>query len=88
MKMIKEGEKEMKLNALLDPRGFQEREVITLAKRVSLEELRSGKVLFYNNTKLGFCNYYTVLDVYKRQPQYLRADHNHDYRQKVRGKGE
>ena len=52
----------MKLNALLDPRGYQEREVIKLAERVSLDELRKGKILFYNNTKLGFCNYYTVFD--------------------------
>ena len=50
------------LNSLLDPRGLQERTVIQLAKRPTLEELKKGKILFYNNTKLGFCNYYTVFD--------------------------
>ena len=71
------------MNRILDPRGEQERPVIKLAQRPSIEELKKGKVLFYNNTKLGFCNYYTVfdrikehltepvsythLDVYKRQ---------------------
>lgn len=86
MKMIKEGEKEMKLNALLDPRGFQEREVITLAKRVSLEELRSGKVLFYNNTKLGFCNYYTVFDRIKEHLEELGVTNFVEYTETVRGK--
>ena len=42
-------------NPLLDPRGYQERTMITLAKRPTLDELRNGKILFYNNTKLGFC---------------------------------
>ena len=47
---------------LLDPRGYQERPMLELAKRPSLEELKKGKILFYNNTKLDFCNYYTVFD--------------------------
>ena len=46
-----------RLNPLLDPRGFQERPIIKLAPRVSVEELKKGKILFYNNTKLSFCNY-------------------------------
>ena len=51
-----------KLNSLLDPRGYQERPVIELSKRPSPEELKNAKILFYNNIKLGFCNYYTVFD--------------------------
>ena len=50
------------LEPLLDPRGYQERPMLELAKRPTLEELKRGKILFYNNTKLGFCNYYTVFD--------------------------
>ena len=38
------------LNPLLDPRGYQERTMTTLAKRPTLEELKNGKILFYNNT--------------------------------------
>ena len=45
------------MNRILDPRGEQERPVIKLAQRPSIDELKKGKVLFYNNTKLGFCNY-------------------------------
>ena len=43
-----------KVNAMLDPRGYQERPMLQLAKRPSLEELKKGKILLYNNTKLGF----------------------------------
>ena len=50
------------ISKLLDPRGYQERKVIELSKRPSLEELKKARILFYNNTKLGFCNYYTVYD--------------------------
>ncbi|MBP1695410.1 MAG: hypothetical protein H6Q41_598, partial [Deltaproteobacteria bacterium] len=41
---------------MLDPRGRQERPILKLAPRVSLEELKKGKILFYDNTKLGYCN--------------------------------
>ena len=63
-----------KMNALLDPRGYQERTMITLAKRPSLEELKHGKILFYNNTKLGFCNYYTVFDQIKKHLRDIGCD--------------
>lgn len=76
----------MKLNNLLDPRGFQEREVIQLAKRVSIDELRNGKILFYNNTKLGFCNYYTVFDRIKEHFQELGITNFVEYTETVRGK--
>lgn len=46
-----------KLNPVLDPRGLQERPVVRLAPRVNIEQLKRGKILFYDNTKLGFCNY-------------------------------
>lgn len=75
-----------KLNRLLDPRGIQEREVITLAKRVSLKELKDGKILFYNNTKLGFCNYYTVFDRIKEHLGELGITNFVEYTETVRGK--
>ncbi len=74
------------LNALLDPRGYQEREVIQLAKRPTLEELQKGKILFYNNTKLGFCNYNTVFDQIKKHFTELGITNFVEYTETVRGK--
>jgi len=74
------------LNPLLDPRGYQERTKITLAKRPTLEELKKGKILFYNNTKLGFCNYYTVFDRIKEHLTEIGATNWVEYTETVRGK--
>jgi hypothetical protein len=74
------------LNRILDPRGVQERTIITLAKRPSLDELRKGKLLFYNNTKLGFCNYYTVFDRIKEKLRELGVSNFVEYTETVRGK--
>lgn len=76
------------LNKLLDPRGYQERPILTLAKRPSLEELKNGKILFYNNTKLGFCNYYTVFDRIKERLREIGCDDTKwvEYTETVRGK--
>ncbi len=75
-----------KLNRILDPRGFQERTKIELAKRPTLDELKSGKILFYNNTKLGFCNYYTVFDRIKERLSELGITNYVEYTETVRGK--
>lgn len=75
-----------KLDSLLDPRGYQDREIITLAKRPSLEELKNGKILFYNNTKLGFCNYNTVFDRIKERLIALGITNFVEYTETVRGK--
>jgi hypothetical protein len=45
---------------LIDPRGKQPRELLKLAKRPTHEELKAGKVIFYNNTKLYHNNYMTI----------------------------
>ena len=74
------------LNSILDPRGIQERPMIPLAKRPSLEEMRNGKILFYNNTKLGFCNYYTVFDRIKEHLRELGVSNFVEYTETVRGK--
>jgi hypothetical protein len=77
-----------KINSILDPRGYQERRIITLAKRPTIEELKSGKILFYNNTKLGFCNYYTVFDRIKERLREIGCDDSKwvEYTETVRGK--
>ncbi|MDR2501734.1 MAG: hypothetical protein LBC78_00580, partial [Oscillospiraceae bacterium] len=75
-----------KLHALIDPRGQQKREVITLAPRVTLDALKSGKVLFYNNTKLDFCNYMTVFDRIKERFIAMGITNFVDFYETVRGK--
>ena len=76
------------IDKMLDPRGYQERPMLQLAKRPSLEELKTGKILFYNNTKLGFCNYYTVFDRIKEHLREIGCDDTKwvEYTETVRGK--
>lgn len=74
------------LNTVLDPRGRQERPMLTLAPRVSMDDLRRGEVLFYDNTKLGFVNY---MEVFKRIKENFAAQgitNFIDFRETVRGK--
>lgn len=75
-----------KLNPLMDPRGYQERTVLKLAPRLTLDDLRKGKVLFYNNTKLGFCNYINVFVRIKERFTELGITNFVDYVETVRGK--
>jgi hypothetical protein len=75
-----------KLGDLLDPRGTQERPIIKLAPRVSLEKLKKGKVLFYDNTKLSFCNYGEVFVRIKERFREMGIGNFVDYRETVRGK--
>jgi hypothetical protein len=75
-----------RLNTLLDPRGYQERPILKLAPRVSLEELKNGKILFYNNTKLGFCNYMQVFVRIKERFTEMGITNFVDYCETVRGK--
>jgi hypothetical protein len=76
------------VSRILDPRGYQERSNIKLATRPSLAELKSGKILFYNNTKLNFCNYYTVFDRIKEHLREIGCDDSKwvEYTETVRGK--
>lgn len=75
-----------RLNPLLDPRGFQERPIIQLAPRVSIEDLKRGKILFYNNTKLSFCNYGEIFVRIKERFREMGIGNFVDYVETVRGK--
>ena len=75
-----------KLNPLLDPRGIQERPILKLAPRVSLKQLKNGKILFYDNTKLSFCNYGEVFVRIKERFREMGIKNFVDYRETVRGK--
>lgn len=71
---------------VLDPRGIQERPVLKLAPRPSLDKLKQGKILFYNNTKLSFCNYGEVFVRIKERFREIGISNFVDYRETVRGK--
>lgn len=75
-----------KLYPLIDPRGVQQRPVITLAPRPTLEQLKNGKILFYDNTKLSFCNYGEVFVRIKERFREMGISNFVDYRETVRGK--
>jgi hypothetical protein len=77
---------EFKMHSILDPRGIQERPVLELAPRVSMEELRKGPILFYDNTKLGFVNYMTVFDRIKENFTQDGITNFVEFRETVRGK--
>lgn len=74
------------IDRLLDPRGIQDRAIINLAPRVTIDDLRKGKILFYNNTKLGFCNYMTVFDRIKERFSEMGITNYVEYCETVRGK--
>ena len=75
-----------KLNSLLDPRGPQERPILKLAPRSGLDNLKTGKILFYDNTKLSFCNYGEVFVRIKERFREMGINNFVDYRETVRGK--
>jgi hypothetical protein len=71
---------------ILDPRGEQKRPLLNLAPRITMQDLERGPILFFDNTKLGFCNY---MEVFRR----LKANFPKDgitnlveHRESVRGK--
>jgi len=75
-------------NPIIDPRGRQERHLISLAPRVSMKELRRGPVLFFDNTKLEFVNY---MEIFTRIKENFKRDgisNIVDFRETVRGKAD
>ena len=74
------------LEPVLDPRGQQERPQLQLAPRVSIDELKQGPILFYNNTKLDYCNYDETFVRLKENFEKLGIHNFVDVRETVRGK--
>jgi hypothetical protein len=64
----------------LDPRGIQERPILQLAPRTSIGKLKTGKILFYDNTKLSFCNYGEVFVRIKERFREMGISNFIDYR--------
>ena len=75
-----------KIASILDPRGKQERPQLILAPRVSLEKLQEGPIVFYNNTKLEFCNYTEIFPRIKELFRQRGIFNFIDFRETVRGK--
>jgi len=76
----------MTFSPVLDPRGKQERPMLKLATRVSLEDLRRGPILFYDNTKLSFCNYGQIFTRIKHNFATRGITNYIDYCETPRGK--
>lgn len=72
-------------DAIFDPRGENQFYELKLAQRPSLQALRDGKVLFFDNTKLDFCHY---REIFTRLEAVLNENgihHIEHVRQSVRG---
>lgn len=70
---------------IFDPRGKDHFHQLKLAPRPSLQTLRDGKILFFDNTKLDFCHYqeiFTRLETILNEHGIHRIEH---VRQSVRG---
>lgn len=71
---------------ILDPRGKIEKKQLKLAQRKTIDHLKShGKILFYNNTKVEFCSYTTIIPTIKEQFEQIGIRDFIDYRKTVRG---
>jgi hypothetical protein len=77
---------EVKVDSIVDPRGKQEKVILSLAPRPKLEELKEGPILFYNNTKLEFCNYTEIFPTIKKYMREKGITNFVDVRETVRGK--
>ncbi|MFC1461908.1 hypothetical protein ACFLQR_05260 [Verrucomicrobiota bacterium] len=77
---------EAKVEDIIDPRGRQQRGRLCLAPRVTLAELKKRRILFYNNTKLEFCNYSEIFPAIKKHMEKLGIREFVDYRETVRGR--
>lgn len=76
----------IKAGNLIDPRGQVEPIKIELAKRISLEKLKKEKILFYNNTKLDFAEYYEIFTTLKEEFKKLGLSNIDEIKETVRGK--
>jgi len=74
------------IEPVLDPRGIQKRPKIKLAPRPTLERLRQGPVLFYDNTKLSFRNCSEIFIRIKENLANKGIVNFLDIRETVRGK--
>ena len=74
------------LGPILDPRGPQKRPMLKLARRGAMSDLKKGKILFYNNTKLDFCNYGETFVRIKKHFEEAGIRNFVDFKETVRGK--
>lgn len=72
-------------NDIMDPRGIIKKYRLDLAERVSLNALKNGKLLIYNNTKVEFCNYPEIIPTLKGCFESVGVHNFVDFRRTVRG---
>ena len=75
-----------RMKPVLDPRGYQERPLLQLAPRVSMDDLRKGPILLYDNIKLDFANYREIYTRIKRNFSEEGINNFVEFRETVRGK--
>ncbi|MGP8050286.1 MAG: hypothetical protein ACLPYB_06690 [Desulfobaccales bacterium] len=75
-----------KISGIVDPRGKPERPQLIMAPRVTLKKLQEGPIVFYNNTKLEFCNYTEIFPRIKELFRLRSISNFIDFRETVRGK--
>jgi hypothetical protein len=75
-----------RIKPVLDPRGYQERPLLQLAPRVSMDDLRKGPILLYDNIKLDFANYREIYTRIKRNFSEEGINNFVEFRETVRGK--
>lgn len=74
------------MEPIIDPRGIQVRRKLKLAPRTTLEELKKGPILFYDNTKLRYAGYREVYLKLKRNLEKLGVTNIIYVEETVRGK--
>jgi hypothetical protein len=74
------------MEPMIDPRGKWQRPQLKLAKRASLNELRHGPVLFYDNGKLATGNYAEILKRIKDNFSQQGINRFVDFSETTRGK--
>ena len=72
--------------SLLDPRGYRQLPVLTLAPRPDMSALTAGRVLFYDNTKMDVGHFGVLFTQIKRGMQVRGAGNFIDFRETIRGK--
>ena len=72
--------------SLLDPRGYRQLPVLTLAPRPDMSALTAGRVLFYDNTKMDVGHFGVLFAQIKRGMQVRGAGNFIDFRETIRGK--
>ncbi|MFC1899050.1 hypothetical protein ACFLXP_01780 [Chloroflexota bacterium] len=79
-------ERKTAIQPVIDPRGKQKKRILKLARRCTLDELRKGPLLFFDNAKLSYSNYGEIFTIIKEKFTGEGISNFTDFRKTVRGK--